>query len=500
MDAFIPTKLTRRMIVSKRASLYDMIGKIEPIKAKLKIDEREAVLTTSNWDDTVTPEIRNKWLRNFMMIEQLRGMKFTRARMPTTALDTNMRLITLVDAAKQLIMVVTFCGFRLQGGGWSNQQLIGRSALANGTIPRNELQGLNGGSNLAWIVKKALSDWVESSIIAGDSEIALDWTISDSRKLSCWHRNRVLQIRRGTEISNIFYVGTEDNVADVGTRADKVTLDDVGPESRYENGDPWMRLDMEQIIEQGILIPAEKLKPVTVEKEEDLKKGYMFEKEPEVLTRGHVADDAEEDDDHVRVTKMAERAAFSNYGRLLPTRWMFPVMVRITGYVLAFITKCRDKVNKRKGINKSWTGQLLQEASIRFSAFPTTLVEVGTDASRMTAWVFMDKQEPEVENCHLVDVFADGMDFHEDDDFYKVHATDPNMPSDKYLNAALLYYFRQASKEVVKFNSKQLVDKQAVMKDGVLLSKGRIIDGMNFLEIADLDTLHFVLENHDPSD
>ena len=94
-----------------------------------------------------------------------------------------------------------------------------------------------------------------------------------------------------------------------------------------------------------------------------------------------------------------------------------------------------------------------------------------------------------MENCHLVDVFADGMDFNEDDDFYKVHATDPNMPSDKYLNAALLYYFRQASKEVVKFNSKQLVDKQAVMKDGVLLSKGRIIDGMNFLETADLDTL-----------
>ena len=139
-------------------------------------------------------------------------------------------------------MVVTFCGFRVQGGGWSNQQLIGRSALANGTIPRNELQGLNGGSNLAWIVRKALPDWVESSIIACDSEIALHWTVSDSRKLGCWHRNRVLQIRRGTEIPNIYYIGTEDNVADVGTRAEKVTIEDVGQDSRYENGE-WGPLD-----------------------------------------------------------------------------------------------------------------------------------------------------------------------------------------------------------------------------------------------------------------
>ena len=66
-----------------------------------------------------------------------------------------------------------------------------------------------------------------------------------------------------------------------------------------------------------------------------------------------------------------------------------------------------------------------------------------------------------------------------------------NQLSDKYINAALIYYYRVASKEVLKFNSKQMVEKQTVMKEGVLLSKGRIIDGMNFLETADMvDTLN----------
>ena len=32
MNAFVPEKLTRRMIVSKRAALYDSMGKLEPVK------------------------------------------------------------------------------------------------------------------------------------------------------------------------------------------------------------------------------------------------------------------------------------------------------------------------------------------------------------------------------------------------------------------------------------------------------------------------------------
>ena len=267
-------------------------------------------------------------------------------------------------------------------------------------------------------------------------------------------------------------------MADVGTRADKVTMDDVGPESRYENGDPWMKLDIEEVVKQGVLIPAESLKPVTVEKEDDLKKGYLFEKEPEVLTRGHIANDDEEEEDNTRLTKLAERGAFSNYGKLQPTRWKFPAMVRIAGYVLSFITKCRDKANRRKGVIKNWTGPLLVEAAIRFSAFPALGDE---DANMMTVGMFVDMKNQRTESAHVVEAFADP-NYDDDDNFYKVHATATNLLSDRFLNAALTYYFRVASKEVIKFNSKQLVAKQTIMKDGILLSRGRIIDGMNFLE------------------
>ena len=52
-------------------------------------------------------------------------------------------------------------------------------------------------------------------------------------------------------------MGTEHNVADVGTRAEKVSIDDIGPNSRYENGDSWMRLDLEEAVSRVYLRPTD---------------------------------------------------------------------------------------------------------------------------------------------------------------------------------------------------------------------------------------------------
>ena len=489
MNAFVPEKLTRRIIVSKRAALYDPLGKLEPVKAMLKIHEREAVLATQDWEDSVSADLRNKWVNNFLIMEQLKGIRFSRARMPSTAIDTRMRLITLVDGAKDLVMVGCWCGFRVSEGGWSNQHLIGRSALGQGTIPKNELQALIGGSNLSWIVRKALPDWIDDHILAGDSEIALHWTISDTRKLGEWHRNRVIQIRRGTELCKLYYVSSENNVADVGTKADRVRLEDVGPESRYENGDKWMKMEIDDAVKSGILRPATDLKAGEVEGQEDFQKGLIFEKEPEVLTRGHTAHD-EADVSRKRLNRIEARAVFSNYGKLLPTRRSFPSMVRITAYVVAFITKCRIKANKKVNRSIIWSGDLLCESSLRFSAFPSTNP---TTESQISPWVSVENSQYDPEdllNSFSAEITPVGLAFYLETHAMKADMNLPALPTSRYLNAALTLYFRIASREVLEFNSKVVVEKRAVMKDGILLSRGRLIQGMNFLETAELNSFN----------
>ena len=72
----------------------------------------------------------------------------------------------------------------------------------------------------------------------------------------------------------------------------------------------------------------------------------MFEKVPEILTRGHVVNER-------RLGLMEERANYSKY-LLLPTKFSFPKVVRILSYVMSFICKARK--------NKGFAGDLLQES------------------------------------------------------------------------------------------------------------------------------------------
>ena len=113
---------------------------------------------------------------------------------------------------------------------WSCQHIIGRALLADekGTIPKKELSALCGGANLTWVVKKALSDWIESSIVVADSEIALCWTITETKPLAIYHRNRSIQIRRSVNLDDLYHVKTEFNPSDCGTRPSNVSLSDIG--------------------------------------------------------------------------------------------------------------------------------------------------------------------------------------------------------------------------------------------------------------------------------
>ena len=52
--------------------------------ASLRLDNtRKAVKT---WDEAVPAALRQKWIKNFWMLEKLRGLGFQRAMMPEDAL------------------------------------------------------------------------------------------------------------------------------------------------------------------------------------------------------------------------------------------------------------------------------------------------------------------------------------------------------------------------------------------------------------------------------
>jgi hypothetical protein len=157
LEKFVPKKLTRTMIFSKNNSFFDIYGKFVPLTAGFKLDIRQAVQMTTGWNDPVPEELRSKWIKNFWRLENLKGIKFERARMPINAVSKDMQVIATGDAAEFIKIVGVWARFRLKNGKFSRQLLIGRSLLAaeDSTIPKSELDVLTMTSNLCWIIGQA---------------------------------------------------------------------------------------------------------------------------------------------------------------------------------------------------------------------------------------------------------------------------------------------------------------------------------------------------------
>ena len=121
--------------------------------------------------------------------------------------------------------------------------------------------------------------------------------------MSTFHRNRVVQIRRSINLKNLFHVKTKYQPCDIGTRPDKVSADDVGPDSQWFNGLYWMKMDISEAVEQEILVPVDKLR-LSDDEKKDFKQGLVIDTEPEVLTYGHVATER-------RIQAILDRGKFS---------------------------------------------------------------------------------------------------------------------------------------------------------------------------------------------
>ena len=464
LDEYVPKKLTRRMVTSKKSSIFDILGKLVPNLISSTLLLRETLKSTLGWDDPMSTDLRNKWLKEFLLWEQLRGIQFTRAMMPVDACDSKMRLIIAADAAKPAMIIGTWAGFKRTNGTWSCNHLLGRSLLTpeNSTIPKDELTAFTAGSNMAWMVRNCLKDWVESFILIGDSMITLCWVSSDRKRLSLFHKNRVIQVRRGTPLENMFHVTSENNPADIGTRPDRVTLDDTKQDSKWISGLEWMRHDIQEAVESGILKPVADVRLNSKEEEDRFHDGCVFDTVPEVLTRGHVLNQQ-------RISLIQKRASFSKY-ILLPTKYGFRRVVRIYSYLCAFAYKLLDRVRVKRGLPAK---QPACEGNIKFSMF--------------TAILGKDCDQASLQNYYY---FAEFTADQTPAPYFALAQSEKDAAAgvtEKFINTALTYLYRKAATEVKEFNSKKSIDKISVEQDQVLISENRLVDGMRFAEMGDLN-------------
>ena len=116
---------------------------------------------------------------------------------------SGIRLICVTDAAINADGAAVYAGRKLKDSTWSCALVASKSKLMKATVPRNELSAIMLGTELIYLVAKAIGPGVEDVIFATDSTIGLSWCCNPTKKLRLFVFSRVETIRRMIEWTSL---------------------------------------------------------------------------------------------------------------------------------------------------------------------------------------------------------------------------------------------------------------------------------------------------------
>ena len=430
-DSFkVPSTLTRRICTSVVGEIWDLLGQVVPITARLKLDLHELVIRKFDWDDEIPKELKKIWIENFELVEQLKDVRFKRATVPQDAVNLNMELIEAGDASSALICVGTYIRFKRKCGKFSCELVVGKSKIVpNGmSVPRGEVYAAEINSVLGEVVMRALGDHVVKRFKITDSKVALYWIHAWEKPLKLWTRNRVNEILRWSKIEWWYWCPSTDMPCDIGTRRN-ATVKDVGNESQWKEGVQWMKEDSSQF-------PLKTLSAIQLEAEERL----AYEKE---ITSNHPTYSTQYKDSTIR-EEIKKRLIFSNY-IIHPNKYRLRSVVTILALVFRFLKKISSSL-------KHPLKCLQVSEKHRFKHFPTSL----------------DKKDFQVNHT------MKGKGQNESNISFAV------VLNEHEINIALRYLYQKATQEIEQFGQNSKAFKNSILVEGIRYYTGRLLPSQEF--------------------
>ena len=414
----IPKNLTKRDCISKASEVFDIFGFVAPILGGIKLDISDLHQRRLDWDDPIPSELKEIWIANFNLVKEIGNIKFQRAVIPKDAVSLDVETIDTADATANLICSAIYARYKRKNGEYSCQLIFARTKIIHDlTVPRAELAAAILNANTGHVVRLSLGKMHKKAWKLTDSQVVLHWLNCTKSALKMWVRNRVVEISRLTDRKDWYYIASKDMIADLGTRKG-AKIEDVGPNSSWIQGYPWMH-------EAEAQFPIKTIRELvlsTIEKNEANKEKVM--------------DDLYFDKLRCLATKyvpneVGTRYTFSKY-LLDPNKYRFQTVIRILALVFLFLQKIGKKRANVFGFLKK--RQFRQE--------------------RRTKGEYVVSQVDSTMYAHKVAV---------------VH-----LPED-IVNAAKSYFFLKATHEVKQFVHPSKYKNNSIMRDGILYFTGRIL-------------------------
>ena len=202
-----PSFLTRRLIMSQIASLYDPLGFLTPFTLQAKFLMRELILQQRShanisdkeiWDIHIPDHLYNKWRLYFWNMFEISNLTFDRCLKPKLIIENPM-LIIFSDGSKFSYGACAYLRWKLENGMFSSSLLLAKSRLAPTkqlTIPRIELNGCVISCRLREKIVSEMKLEFESIVHITDSSIVLSQILNESSKFQTYVANRLAEIHR----------------------------------------------------------------------------------------------------------------------------------------------------------------------------------------------------------------------------------------------------------------------------------------------------------------
>jgi hypothetical protein len=239
-------QITKRTVWRVVLGQYDLLGLTSVFMVQLKLLMRELSAEDGRsipWDKPIPDDTRVKFLQTLKQMQKLQAVTFPRCVVPEGATADDPILLCFADGSTSAFCTLAYGRWQMENGGFSCRLIAAKTRVAplrKISVPRLELQGAVASVRLAQQVEEFLGITFARRYFFTDSSAVLGMLRGESASFKEFVGTRVSEVKtKSNPESEWYWVPTDKNLADMGTRPN-VDPADMGPESHYQNGMPWM--------------------------------------------------------------------------------------------------------------------------------------------------------------------------------------------------------------------------------------------------------------------
>ncbi|XP_063979927.1 uncharacterized protein LOC135163952 [Diachasmimorpha longicaudata] len=241
-QTFSTKPVTKRLILSEIAHIFDPLGFISPVTIKAKIIMQELWLIKVGWDDPLPMSTIRRWNQFREELSHVNLIAVPRwLQLDSTV--SNLQVHGFADASNLAIGAVVYLRTEKPGTAPVISLVCAKTCVAplkRVTIPRLELTAAGLLTELTSYAIKQLELTQPTIFLWTDSSVALAWIKSHPSRWKEYVQHRVLKIQEAIPNGEWLHISGTDNPADCASRG--LSPEQLHHHPLWWNGPPWLIL------------------------------------------------------------------------------------------------------------------------------------------------------------------------------------------------------------------------------------------------------------------